>query len=172
MGLGIGRTRQKAVIPMQAINSTLCYIQKNDSYLMLHRVKKEQDLNHDKWIGVGGKFEAGESPEECLLRETLEETGLTLTAWRCRGIVTFVSDQWPTAYMYLFTADRFTGELKGCDEGDLEWVSFEKLPSLPLWEGDHLFLDLLARDAPFFLMKLQYRGEDLIFASLDGQRIR
>ena len=157
---------------MEALNSTLCYIQKDDSYLMLHRVKKENDLNHDKWIGVGGKFEPGESPEECLLRETLEETGLSLTSWRCRGIVTFVSDHWPTEYMYLFTADAFTGQIKTCDEGDLEWVPFDQIAGLPLWEGDHLFLDLLAKNAPFFLMKLQYRGEELIFASLDGKRLR
>ena len=154
------------------INTSLCYITRGDEVLMLHRVKKENDLNRDKWIGIGGKFEAGESPEECLLRETLEETGLTLKHWRCRGIVTFVSDVWPTEYMYLFTADDFDGALKDCDEGDLKWVPFAQLPALPLWEGDHLFLELLAGEEPFFLMKLQYQGERLVFASLNGERIR
>lgn len=157
---------------MEMILSTLCYIEQAGRYLMLHRIKKENDCNHDKWIGVGGKFEEGESPEDCLLRETLEETGLTLTAWRFRGMVTFVSDQWPTEYMHLFTADGFTGQMRACDEGDLEWVAKEKLKELPLWEGDHLFLELLAREAPFFSLKLQYRGETLAGAWLDGKRIR
>ena len=150
------------------ILSTLCYVEQAGRYLMLHRVKKENDCNRDKWIGVGGKFEEGESPEDCLLRETLEETGLTLTSWRFRGLVTFVSDQWPTEYMHLFTADGFTGRLRTCEEGDLEWVSREKLKELPLWEGDHLFLDLLAREAPFFSLKLRYQGETLAGAWLDG----
>lgn len=154
------------------ILSTLCYVEQDGRYLMLHRVKKENDCNHDKWIGVGGKFEEGESPEDCLLRETLEETGLTLTSWRFRGLVTFVSDQWPTEYIHLFTADGFTGRLRICQEGDLEWVSREKLKELPLWEGDHLFLDLLAREAPFFSLKLRYQGETLAGAWLDGTRIR
>lgn len=154
------------------ILSTLCYVERAGRYLMLHRVKKENDCNRDKWIGVGGKFEEGESPEDCLLRETLEETGLTLTSWRFRGLVTFVSDQWPTEYMHLFTADGFTGRLRTCEEGDLEWVSREKLKELPLWEGDHLFLDLLAREAPFFSLKLRYQGETLAGAWLDGTRIR
>lgn len=121
--------------------STLCYIE-NDrgEYLMLHRVKKENDCNHDKWIGVGGKFEDGESPEECVLREVQEETGLTLTSWRYRGIVTFVSDQWETEYMHLFTATHWTGEVKDCDEGVLEWIHKDALAALPQWEGDKIFL--------------------------------
>ena len=152
----------------RAINSTLIYIERGDSYLMLHRTKKENDLNRDKWIGVGGKFEADESPEECMLREAKEETGLTLTRWRYRGVVTFVSDVWETEYMHLFTADEWTGALRECDEGELEWVEKAKLPSLKLWEGDHIFLRLLASDAPFFSLKLRYEGDTLAFASLNG----
>ena len=117
-------------------NTTLCYIRRGEDYLMLHRIKKENDLNHDKWIGIGGKFEDKESPEDCLLREAYEETGLTLTDYRYRGIVTFVSDRWPTEYMHLFTADGYEGELKECDEGVLEWLPRQKLRELPHWEGD------------------------------------
>ena len=124
-------------------NTTLCYIEHNGSYLMLHRTKKENDQSHDKWLGIGGKFEDRESPEECILRETREETGLTLTSYRYRGIVTFVSDIWETEYMHLFTADGFTGTLIDCDEGDCVWISREKLLSLPMWEGDRIFLNLL-----------------------------
>ncbi len=153
-------------------NTTLCYIRQNGSYLMLHRVKKKNDANHDKWIGVGGKFLENESPDECLLREVLEETGLTLTEYRCRGVVTFVSDEAPGELMYLFTADAFCGALHTCSEGDLQWVPQEQLRSLPLWEGDHLFLELLAADAPFFLLKLCYRGDRLASAVLNGRRIR
>ena len=142
-------------------NTTLCYLDRDGQYLMLHRVKKENDLNHDKWIGVGGRFEKDESPEECLLREVLEETGLTLDRWQFRGVVTFISDEWETEYMYLFTADRFHGELIACDEGVLEWVDKAKVPSLPLWEGDRIFLRLLAQDAPFFRLKLRYEGDSL-----------
>ena len=155
------------------ILSTLCYIERNieekSQYLMLHRVKKENDCNRDKWIGVGGKFQERESPEECLLREVREETGLTLTSWRFRGLVTFVSDQWPTEYMHLFTADGFTGPIGRCDEGDLEWVDLDRVEQLPLWAGDHLFLKLLASEAPFFSLKLRYQGETLAEAWLDGR---
>ena len=140
-------------------NTTLCYIEKEGKYLMLHRVRKENDENRDKWIGIGGKFEAGESPEDCVLREAREETGLTLTDYRYRGIVTFVSDLWPTEYMHLFTADGFTGELKDCDEGVLEWLHRTRLREIPHWEGDDIFLDLIERDAPFFSLKLCYEGD-------------
>lgn len=153
-------------------NSTLCYILQNDKVLMLHRVKKKNDINHDKWIGIGGKFEREESPEECLLREAKEETGLTLTSWQCRSIVTFRTVGGEGEYMYLFTADGFEGSLKECDEGDLQWVSREFLGSLPMWEGDKIFLDLLWQDAPFFLLTLTYDGDKLIEAVLDGKRIK
>lgn len=154
------------------INSTLCYIEKGNKYLMLHRVKKQNDLNQDKWIGIGGKFEDKESPEDCLLREAKEETGLTLTSYRYRGIVTFISDVWPTEYMHLFTADAYEGTIKECDEGVLEWIEKEKLLGLKLWEGDKIFLRLLDSDQPFFSLKLQYEGDDLILAVLNGERIK
>ena len=153
-------------------NTTLCYIEnERGDYLMLHRVKKENDCNRDKWIGVGGKFEDGESPEECVLRETLEETGLTLTDWRYRGIVTFVSDRWETEYMHLFTATGWTGSLHECDEGVLEWVSREQFRGLPQWEGDRIFLRLIEEDAPFFSLKLRYEGEHLAYAALNGKEL-
>ena len=153
----------------RAVNSTLIYIERGDEYLMLHRTKKENDLNHDKWIGVGGKFEPGEAPEDCMLREAEEETGLTLTRWRYRGIVTFLSDAWETEYMHLFTADRWTGELKECDEGELKWIKKEKLLSLKLWEGDKIFLRLLDSGEPFFSLKLRYEGDALALAQLNGK---
>lgn len=154
------------------INTTLCYIEKDGQYLMLHRTKKENDINHDKWIGIGGKFEENESPEECVLREAKEETGLKLISPRYRGIVTFVSDKWQGEYMHLFTADKFEGELAECDEGELEWIDKEKLKSLTLWEGDLIFLDLIDKDVPFFSLKLCYEGEDLTYAALNGERIK
>ena len=153
------------------INSTLCYVTRGNEVLMLHRVKKKNDINKDKWIGIGGKFENEESPDECLLREAKEETGLTLTSWRCRGVVTFLSDVCEGEYMYLFTADDWEGELKECDEGDLQWVSRDFLDSLPKWEGDKIFLDLLWQDAPFFLLTLRYHGDTLTEAILDGKTI-
>ena len=152
-------------------NTTLCYIERDGQYLMLHRTMKENDLNHDKWIGIGGKFEDKESPEDCVLRETLEETGLTLTSYQYRGIVTFVSDKWETEYMHLFTADGFEGELIDCDEGELEWISKDKLLELTLWEGDKIFLRLIDNPCPFFSLKLVYRGEELTEAVLDGKKI-
>ena len=155
----------------RAIQSTLIYIERGNEYLMLHRTKKENDLNRDKWIGVGGKFEADESPEECMLREAREETGLTLTRWRYRGIVTFVSDQWETEYMHLFTADGFTGTLRSCDEGDLEWIKKSDLLALRLWEGDKIFLRLLDTQEPFFSLTLCYEGETLVLAQLNGQKL-
>ena len=155
------------------INTTLCYIQQGENYLMLHRVKKENDLNHDKWIGIGGKFEDRESPEDCLLREVREETGLTLTDYRYRGIVTFVSNEWPTEYMHLFTAGGFTGTIKECDEGVLEWVPKSRLLELPHWEGDAIFLKLIDReDQPFFSLKLCYEGDTLVEAVLDSRHLK
>ena len=153
-------------------NSTLCYIVKDGKVLMLHRVKKKNDINHDKWIGIGGKFEPEEAPEEGILRETKEETGLTLTSWRCRGVVTFLQEGGEGEYMYLFTADDFTGELIECDEGDLQWVGLDFLDTLPTWEGDRIFLNLLWQDAPFFLLTLRYQGDRLVEAVLDGKKIR
>lgn len=153
-------------------NTTLCYVEADGKYLMLHRVKKQNDLNEGKWIGIGGKFEEAESPEECLLREVKEETGLTLTSYRLRGIVTFVSARWETEYMYLYTADGFSGDIGECDEGVLSWVEIDKVTSLPLWEGDKIFLRLLQEDAPFFSLKLCYDAEDnLISAVLDGKEL-
>ncbi|MGM9638877.1 MAG: NUDIX hydrolase [Butyricicoccaceae bacterium] len=150
-------------------NVTLCYIEQGDEYLMLHRVKKKNDVNHDKWIGVGGKFEEGESPEDCILRETLEETGLTLTDYRYRGLVTFVNTIYETEYMHLFTAAGWTGEMHECSEGRLEWVKKSHVPQLPIWEGDKIFLRLLAEEAPFFSLKLCYDGDRLTGAVLNGQ---
>ena len=155
----------------RAINSTLIDVERGDEYLMLHRTKKENDLNHDKWIGIGGKFEENESPEDCMLREAREETGLTLTSWRYRGIVTFISDTWETEYMHLFTADGWTGELKECDEGDLEWIKKSALLALKLWEGDKIFLRLLDTDEPFFSLKLKYEGDTLLLAVLNGKEL-
>lgn len=154
------------------IMTTLCYLERGDQYLMLHRVKKEQDLNKDKWIGIGGKFEPGESPEECVRREALEETGLMLSTLRFRGIITFVSDQFGTEYMHLFTCDSFSGQPHPCEEGELAWVDKRALRSLNLWEGDRIFLDLLEQNAPFFSLKLQYQGERLLYAALNGEAIR
>ena len=145
--------------------TTLCYIEKDDKYLMLHRVKKENDLNKDKWIGVGGKFEANETPEECLLREVKEETGLTLTSYQFRGIITFISDEWGCEYMHLFTADGYEGELidkNDCVEGELVWVPKSEIENLQLWEGDKVFLKLLEEREEFFSLKLRYEGEKLV----------
>ena len=153
------------------LQSTLCYIERGEEWLLLHRVKKEHDANRDKWIGLGGKFEDGESPEECMLREVREETGLQLTAWRYRGIVTFVSDRWETEYMHLFTADAFEGEAGECSEGVLEWVRKADFAALPQWEGDRIFLRLLEENAPFFSLKLRYEGERLAYAALNGAQI-
>lgn len=149
--------------------TTLCYIENEDSYLMLHRVKKHKDINKDKWIGIGGHFESGESPEECLLRETLEETGLTLTSYQFRGIVTFLCDDITDYYMCLYTANGFTGTLKECSEGTLEWVPKNKITELNLWEGDLIFFKLLAENAPFFSLKLSYKNNILKEAALDGK---
>ena len=151
--------------------TTLCYIEQDGCCLMLHRVKKQQDANAGKWIGIGGKFEADESPDDCLLREVREETGLELTDYRPRGIVSFISDEWETEYMFLYTADGFNGTLHDCDEGELAWVPWEDIPSLPLWEGDRVLLKLLLENAPYFSLKLVYQGEKLVQAVLDGREM-
>lgn len=151
--------------------TTLCYLERGDEYLMLHRTKKKNDENHDKWIGVGGKFEAGESPEDCMRREIFEETGLLVTSYRYRGLVTFVSDLYETEYMHLFTVTDWTGEARECDEGELAWIKKQKLFDLTLWQGDRIFLKLLQEDVPFFSLKLTYRGDELIEAVLDGKLI-
>lgn len=154
------------------INTTLLYLEKDGAYLMLHRIKKKNDLNHDKWIGIGGKFEDKESPEDCIKRETLEETGLELLDLSYRGIVTFVSDEFETEWMHLFHATKFCGEICECDEGTLEWIKKEVLYQKKLWEGDKIFLDLLDRNVPFFSLKLVYEKDMLVEAVLNGKRIR
>ena len=146
--------------------TTLCYIEKDDKYLMLHRVKKENDLNHDKWVGEGGKFEPDETPEECMLREVREETGLTLTKYQFRAILTFLSDEWETEYIHLYTASEFTGTLLECDEGNLEWIPKSEIDKLKLWEGDKIFFKLLRETEDFFSLKLRYEGEKLVETKL------
>ena len=148
--------------------TTLCYIEKEDSYLMMHRVKKFNDINKDKWVGVGGHFEKGESPEECLLREVYEETGLTLKAFRLRGIITFSTETYPTEYMFLYTADEYEGEITDCDEGNLEWVKKSDVYDLPIWEGDKVFFRLMEEEMPVFSLKLRYEGDKLVETVLNG----
>lgn len=143
-------------------NTTLCYIEKDDAYLMLHRVKKENDINKDKYVGVGGHFEENESPEECILREVKEETGLTLTDYRLRGVITFVSNEYEGEYMYLFTATGYEGDMITCDEGDLEWIPKSKVVNLPIWEGDKVFFEMLDTVTSFFTLKLVYEGDKLV----------
>ncbi|MCR4717819.1 MAG: 8-oxo-dGTP diphosphatase [Lachnospiraceae bacterium] len=153
--------------------TTLCYIDNGESYLMLHRVSKENDINKDKYIGVGGHIEINESPEDCLIREVKEETGLTLNSFSFRGIVTFVSGDGVCEYMALYTASDFSGELIDCDEGELIWIPKSKLHSLNLWEGDHIFLDLLLKGEPFFSLKLVYDGDGgLVEVKLNGKNYK
>ena len=144
------------------INTTLCYIEKDNKYLMLHRIKKENDLNKNKWIGVGGKFEENETPDECVVREVKEETGLTLKDYTLRGVITFLSDEWEGEYMYLYTATDFEGDIIECNEGKLEWVAKDKILDLPTWEGDKYFLKELLENNQFFTMKLKYAGDNLV----------
>jgi len=156
---------------MKSNLTTLCYIEKDKAYLMLHRTKKEKDINKDKWIGIGGHFEQNESPEECLLREVREETGLTLHSWKFRGIITFMSNHCPTEYMCLYTSDDFSGTLCECDEGTLEWIPKNKVSSLPIWTGDKIFFKLLEEEHPFFSLKLCYEDNLLVEALLNGTDI-
>ena len=150
-------------------NTTLIYIEKNSKYLMLHRTKKENDINRDKWIGIGGHFEEAESPEDCVKREVMEETGLTLNSMEYRGIVTFVSDDNFTEFMHLFWSNDFSGNIKECNEGELEWVEKSRMKELPHWEGDEIFLDLLEKRVPFFSLKLVYKKGELLQAVLNGE---
>ncbi len=153
--------------------TTLCYLEQNGCYLMLHRTKKEKDINKDKWIGIGGHLEEGESPEECLVREMMEETGVTPLSPKLRGIITFVSDRYGTEYMFLYSAEAYQGELSSdCPEGDLQWVEKDRISSLPLWEGDKIFLRLMSENHPFFSLKLSYQGDNLVYAALDGEELK
>ncbi|MBQ3883420.1 MAG: 8-oxo-dGTP diphosphatase [Succinivibrio sp.] len=153
--------------------TTLCYLEQNGCYLMLHRTKKEKDINKDKWIGIGGHLEEGESPEECLVREMREETGVTPVSPKLRGIITFVSDRYGTEYMFLYSAEAYQGELSSdCPEGDLQWVEKDRISSLPLWEGDKIFLRLMSENHPFFSLKLSYQGDNLVYAALDGEVLK
>lgn len=157
--------------------TTLCYLERDDEFLMLHRNRKEKDINKDKWIGVGGHFEQGESPEECLLREVYEETGLTLLEWRFRGIITFsfqksFDEEIVTEYMCLYTANKWTGNQIECNEGELVWIKKNHVMDLNLWEGDRIFLEKLLKDDGFFSLKLSYMGENLIETVLDGKRLQ
>ena len=151
--------------------TTLCYIQNNNKYLMLHRVKKDEDVNKGKWIGIGGRVEEDESPEECVLREVKEETGLTLTSYQYRGIVIFKSDKYEDEKMHLYTADGYVGELTECNEGVLEWIDRDEMYNLPMWEGDKIFLGLIRTDAKFFDLVLEYKGDKLVSASIDDNKI-
>ena len=153
------------------IDSTLCYLFRGDEVLMMHRTRKKNDMNRDKWIAVGGRFEEKESPEDCALREVREETGLTMLSWRYRGLVTFVNDRYETERMHLFTSDEFEGELMDCDEGELVWLPVSELDALPQWEGDRIFHRLLKEDVPFFSLKLVYSGEKLLSAWLNGRKM-
>lgn len=151
--------------------TTQCYLERDGQYLMLHRTKKENDENKDKWIGVGGKFEEGESPEDCMMREVREETGFSVSQWRYCGIVTFVSDVWPAEQMHIFVCTEWNGEEIVCDEGDLEWIEKQRLLDLTMWEGDKVFLRLIDENRPFFSLKLCYEGETLKKAILNGKSL-
>lgn len=155
-------------VPNRSNLTTLCYIMQDDKYLMMHRVKKEHDINKDKWVGVGGHFEADESPEECLLREVYEETGLTLKEWKLRGIVTFICDRCQTEYMFLYTATDFEGHIGECNEGELEWILKKDVYNLPIWEGDKIFFRLLETSDAFFSLKLRYEGDTLVESKINS----
>ena len=156
---------------MKSQLTTLCYIEKDNCYLMLHRTTKENDENHDKWIGIGGHFEFQESPEDCLIREVKEETGLSLLNYDFRGIVTFISDDHPAEYMHLYTSNSFSGTVSDCKEGQLEWIPIDKICTLNLWAGDRLFLDLLSQNVPFFSLKLVYKNGQLLNSILNGKQL-
>lgn len=142
--------------------TTLCYIEKDNQYLMLHRTKKEKDQSHDKWLGIGGKIEQDESPEDCMKREILEETGFTVTSYTFAGVITFVSDVWETEYMFLYVVDGFTGEMITCDEGDLQWIPKQDVMKLNLWEGDRIFINRLLKEEYGFSIRYVYKGDELV----------
>lgn len=144
------------------ILSTLCYIEKDGKYLMLHRTKKKNDISKDKWLGIGGKFKEGESPEECIVRETKEETGLSLKSYKLRCIVTYVSTTWETEYMYVFTSNEFEGDVIECNEGDLQWIDKNEVTNLNTWEGDKIFIEKIQNDNNFFTVKFEYDEEKLV----------
>ena len=144
------------------IFSSLCYIEKDEKYLMLHRTKKNNDINENKWIGIGGKFEVGESTEECIIREVKEETGLTLNSYKFRGIITYISKTWETEYVCLFTSDNFSGKLIECNEGDLKWIDKKEVLNLKTWEGDKIFINKIQKDDKFFTIKFEYDGDTLL----------
>ena len=144
------------------ILSTLCYIEKDNQYLMLHRTKKKNDINKDKWIGIGGKFEENESPEECVTREVKEGTGLNLKSYQLRCIVTYVSTNWETEYMYVFTSNEFTGDIIECNEGELQWINKNEVTKLNTWEGDKIFIEKMQKDSNFFTVKCEYDGDSLL----------
>lgn len=151
--------------------TTLCYLEHDGQYLMLYRNKKHNDVNQGKWVGVGGKFEDNETPEQCMLREVYEETGLKVTQWSYRGIVYFVSDTWPDEEMHLFVCTQWEGQQKECDEGELRWISKDRLLDVSMWEGDKIFLKMIDHEIPFFHLKLSYQGDTLVDALCDGSPI-
>lgn len=146
--------------------TTLCYLEKENKYLMLHRTKKENDINKNKWLGVGGKLEKGETPEQCLIREVKEETGLNLIDHVHRGIVIFNYNDDEPLDMHLYTSKNFSGEIQECSEGDLKWIDKSEIYKLNLWEGDRIFLELLEKDAPFFQLILNYENDNLLSSEL------
>ncbi len=152
--------------------TSLCYLERDGKYLMLHRTKKKNDPNHDKWVGIGGKFEIAESPEDCMLREVWEETGFTVTDFQYRGIVTFVNGVGACEYMHLFLCTDWAGTPIECTEGELAWIDKHELLKLPMWEGDRIFLELLSKPCPFFSLKLTYDGDRLMQAILNGKELR
>ena len=155
----------------ELLQTTLCYLEQNGCYLMLHRIKKKNDVNHDKWIGVGGKLDPGETAEACALREVWEEIGLTMQSPAYRGIVDFTCEPWPAERMHLYTCTDFSGVMTDCDEGCLEWVDKAAVQDLPIWQGDKIFLRLLAEGAPFFHLELTYHGDTLVQAVLEGETL-
>ncbi|WP_022756053.1 NUDIX hydrolase [Butyrivibrio fibrisolvens] len=142
--------------------STLCYLEKDNKYLMLLRNKKENDVNEGKWIGVGGKCEKGESPEECVIRETFEETGIKLESLKMRGVMTFASEGWEDEYIFVYTSDKFSGHITECNEGELAWIDKDKIMDLNLWDGDRIFLDIMINSDKLFSIKLSYKGDDIV----------